>query len=125
MITQDVVDVMKNRQHSIDVLSPLACSVLFGRSGEAVRRAAREGHVMTMFVLVPTAKQIRFLELQSAIKYWAEKPWPSYCEPLEKQIVDMRRMGVTIEIDGTRFNVLHPYPMAVFGDKTKYQDDLE
>ena len=109
----------------VQVLTPLAASVLFGRSGEAVRRAAREGHVRTRLALAFTAKQVRLLDLRSAVRYWAEDPWPSYREPLESALASMRRCGVTLRYAATDYEVLHPYPLAAMGDSIDHLSDLE
>ena len=80
----------------IEVLTPLAACALFGKSAEAVRRAAREERVIELFELWLTEKRVRLIELQSAIKYWARDPWPTYLEPLEEQLDRMRRNGVSV-----------------------------
>ena len=55
----------------IEVLTPLACSVLFGRSGEAVRRGARGGHIRTRLIVKLTSKPIRLIDFESARDYWS------------------------------------------------------
>ena len=93
----------------IDILTPLAASVLFGRTGEAVRTAARKGHVVSPFALAFTAKMIRLLDLESAREYWAE----SAAENLEGQLSDMRRIGMTIEVSAQKYRILHPHRLIV------------
>ena len=78
---------------------------------------------MTVAALAFTAKQVRLIDLRSAIKYWAEDPWPSHLEPLEKQIADMRRKGTRIRIGTAEYSVLHPYHLVVRGSQTKHLDD--
>ena len=109
----------------IQVLTPLGASYLFGRSGEAVRRAAREGHVRTRVALAFTAKQVRLLDLQSCINYWAEDPWPTHREPLDVALAQMRRYGITLRDGMTDYEVLHSFPLAATGDSVKYLDDLK
>lgn len=99
----------------IDVLTPLGACVLFGRSGEAVRRAVREGHVATPLSLSFTAKEIRLIDLKSARRYWAEDPWPTYRRPFKEEIAEMRRFGVTLKFGGIEYAVLHPSPLVHTG----------
>ena len=109
----------------IDVLTPLGACYLFGRSGEAVRRAVREGHVDTPFSLLITAKAVRLIDLKSAIKYWAADPWPSYNRPMETEIAEMRRNGFTLKYSTSEYALLHPYPLVVFGSSADMLPDLE
>lgn len=99
---------------SIDVLTPLAACTLFGRSGEAVRRAAREGHVHTRASLMLTAKQIRLIDLKSALAYWG-RPGGVGIPPLEHSLQDMRAYGFTFRPDphSPELQVLHPYPAVI------------
>ena len=106
--------ILKNKP--IEVLTPLGACFLFGRSGEAVRRAVRKGHVETPFSLKFSAKEIRMIDLQSAIAYWAEAPWP-FRPPLDVQINEMRHNGITVRFDGMEYDILHLWPLAYTGSQ--------
>lgn len=97
---------------AIQVLTPLAACALFGRSGEAVRRAAREGLVRTRLELLLTATPVRLLDLQSALDYWAENPWPAWREPLVSEVRRMRGYGLTVHAADEWYQVLHPWPLV-------------
>ncbi len=88
----------------ICVLTPFACSVLFRRSGESVRRATRMGYVKTRLVVNFTGKQVRLIDLNDASKYWGK--------PNAGQIKEMRRNGVILEVQGKKYAVLHPFPLV-------------
>ena len=90
-------------EEPIDVLTPIAASMLFRRSSEAVRSAARKGYVDSPVALAFTAKHVRLLDLQSACQYWSAHVSTS----MKSQLADMRRFGVTIEADGERYCILH------------------
>ena len=86
-------------------MTPLACSVLFGRSGEAVRRAAREGHIRTRLALTLTAKKVRLIDFESARDYWGSDQLDKHAfRRLRRQAV----LGLTIH--GRTYQVLHPHP---------------
>ena len=97
-----------------DVLTPVAASVLFGRSDEAVRRAVSVGLVHTPIALQFGAQAIRLIDLESAKAYWMRSERPSYMEPFAAEVDRMRNCGITFtdswEIE--RFRVLHPLPLA-------------
>ena len=94
------------RPGAIEVLTPLACSVLFGRSGEAVRRAAREGHIRTRLTVTLTAKKVRLIDFESARDYWGS-------HELDKHALRrMRRQAVLgLTVHGRTHQVLHPHPV--------------
>ena len=94
----------------IDVLTPLGACVLFGRSGEAVRRAVREGHVATPFSLSFTSKEVRMIDLKSACSYWAKGLMPT-----REAIARMRDFGVILRFGGIEYAVLHPSPLVQTG----------
>ena len=106
---------MKNKP--IEVLAPLGACFLFGRSSEAVRRAVREGHVETPFSLKFSAKEIRMIDLQSAIAYWKEGPWLPYLRALDVQIKEMRYNGITVRFEGMEYDILHLWPLAYTGSQ--------
>ena len=108
----------------IEVLTPLAACVLFGRSGEAVRRAVRKGHVNTPFSLAFTAKEVRMIDLRSAEGYWGTERRTGY-EPWETEVYRMRGYGVVIQVDETEYHVLHPYPLIATGNQVGLLPDLE
>ena len=113
---------MKNKP--IEVLAPLGACFLFGRSSEAVRRAVREGHVETPFSLKFSAKEIRMIDLQSAIAYWAEVP-PTYLSPLDVQINEMRYNGITVRFRGMEYDILHLWPLAYTGSQVGISDEAD
>ena len=99
---------------NVDVLTPLATCVLFGKSGEAVRRAVKERLVKSHMVLPFGTKQtIPLIDLDSARQYWVRHPRPAYLPNLEAQIDEMRLWGMTITKGGatTHYRVLHPYEL--------------
>ena len=114
---------MKNKP--IKVLTPLGACFLFGRSGEAVRRAVREGHVETPFSLKFSAKEIRMIDLQSAIAYWAEVPWPTYSKPLDVQINEMHDTGITVRFRGMEYDILHLWPLVYTGSQVGIADEAD
>ena len=92
----------------IDVLTPLAASYLFGRSGEAVRTAARKGHVASPFSFWFDGKEIRMLALNSALDYWGREAASRGSRDLEDELREMRSYGkgLTVEICGDKYRVL-------------------
>lgn len=79
----------------------------------------------TRLALAFTAKQVRLLDLRSALAYWAEDPWPAYRRPLEVELAEMRRFGITIRYAMTEYQVLHPYPLVAQGPVINYSDDVK
>ena len=79
----------------------------------------------TRIALAFTAKQVRLLDYQSCFDYWGEDPWPSYRRPLDGELREMRRFGITFLYAGTEYQVLHPYPLAALGTSVNHVDDLE
>ncbi len=108
----------------IDVLTPLAACALFGRSGEAVRRAAREGLVATPFSVAFTAKEIRLIDLSSATAYWGADQRSGH-EPFKTEVDRMRDYGVVIQFDEHQYAVLHPFPLIATGRQVGLLSDLE
>ena len=100
--------------NAIDVLTPVAACVLFGRSDEAVRRAVAEGLVHSPIALQFGVQPIRLIDLESATAYWMGTKRPSYMEPFAAEVDRMRGCGITFtdswEID--QYRVLHPFPLA-------------
>ena len=92
-----------------DVLTPLAASYLFGRSGEAVRTAARKGHVASPFSFWFDGKEIRMLDLKSALDYWGRDTAARGFKNLEDELQQMRSYGehVTVDIFGDTYRILH------------------
>ena len=104
----------------IEVLTPLAACVLFGRSIDAVRTAAKRGHVASRFSMLFTGKQIRFLDLRSAVAYWGEQA--DQAAELER----FRRYGFEFRIDWEPwqpYRILHPYPLISTGTQMAFGDD--
>ena len=105
-----------------DVLTPVAARVLFGKSGEAVRRATSEGFVTTSFVLQFSVKQvIRLIDLESAKAYWLRGERASYMESFSAEVERMRLKGITVcKSDAlTHYRILHPYPLMLFGSNAE------
>ncbi len=97
-----------------DLLTPIGACVLFGKSGEAVRRAIKEKLVDVPVVLPFNTKQtIPLIDLESARRYWLRHPRPSYYGNLERQLNEMRVNGMTIYQSAalSHFRVLHPYAL--------------
>ena len=99
----------------IDVLTPVAAAVLFGKSDEAVRRAVAEGLVRSPVALQFFGTQpIKLIDLESAREYWMRARRPSWQEPFDREVERMRGCGITFndtwEIE--RYHVLHPFPLA-------------
>ena len=113
------------KQRVVQVLTPLAACVLFGRSGEAVRRAAREGLVITRLALAFTSKQVRLLDLNSAVHYWGRGDRRKYRQRIEEEVTEMRNFGVTILYEETEYRVLHPYPLVPPQYTLNMADDLD
>ena len=107
--------------NTIDVLTPVAASVLFGRSDEAVRRAVAEGLVHSPIALQFGVQPIRLIDLESAKAYWMRSERPSYMGPFAAEIRRMRSYGITFtdswKID--QYRVLHPFPLAFDPSKEK------
>ena len=101
----------------IEVLTPLAACVLFGRSIDAVRTAAKRGHVASRFSMMFNAKQIRFLDLHSAVAYWGEQA--DQATELER----FRRYGFEFSFVFQTYRILHPYPLIVTGRRIALGDD--
>ena len=107
---------MNEKNRPVDVLTPIAASTLLGRSSEAVRTAARKGFVQTAFTLCVTGKEVNLIRLDSALAYWG-KPTGRGFPDLDGEIERMRGLGVTISVDQVAsYSILHPYPVAEFGD---------
>ena len=98
----------------VDVLTPVAASVLFGRSDEAVRRAVAEGLVRSPIALKFGAQAIRLIELESAKAYWMRTERPSYVEPFAAEVDRMRSCGITFtdSWESEHYRVLHPFALA-------------
>ena len=108
-----------------EVLTPLAASVLFGKSGEAVRRATAEGVVTSPCTLRFSDRPIRLIDLESAIAYWHRSPRPEYSGPLRAALKEMRLNGMTFAAQEGNYNddsisddplctfrLLHPFPLV-------------
>ena len=104
----------------IEVLTPIAACVLFGRSIDAVRTAAKRGHVASRFSMMFNAKQTRFLDLRSAVAYWGEQAYHA------TELEHFRHMGFEFSFDwqpSQPYRVLHPYPLIATGDQMAFGDD--
>ena len=94
------------------VLTPLAAAVLFGRSGEAIRLAARAGQVETPVTIMLTEKEVRCIDLESALSYWDfEKCRNDPGADLQLELDQMRSWGITVtDSSGLSYRVLSPFP---------------
>ena len=110
-----------------DVLSPIAASVLFGKSTEAVRRAISEGHVESPFALQFGSNVIRMIDLDSAKAYWMRSERPSYLESWSSEVERMRRNGLTVYRSAAlgRYRILHPFHLMISGSQAKIPKDQE
>ena len=79
-----------------EVLTPITACMLFGKSGEAVRRAVAKGLVSSPCELRFAPRPIRLIDLEDAIRYWCRGPWPTYQEPLEEQLGRLRLNSIVI-----------------------------
>ena len=91
----------------IEVLTPLGACILFGRSTEAVRRAARERKVRVELIIDFEASPVRLIELESAQRYWKVPKYPGRGDPLS----DMRDCAPVFEVSGERYRILHPFAL--------------
>ena len=91
-----------------EVLTPLAASYLFGRSAEAVRTAARKGHVASPFSFWFNGKEMRMLDLNSALDYWGRDTASRGSRNLKDELRQMSLYGegVTVEIFGDKYRIL-------------------
>ena len=101
---------MQNQQAKefTEVLTPLAASYLFGRSAEAVRTAVRKGHVASPFSFWFDGKEIRMLDLDSALDYWGRHTASRGSRNLQSELREMRSYGehVTVDIFGDKYRIL-------------------
>ena len=108
-----------------DVLSPIAASVLFGKSYEAIRRAISEGHVELPFALQFGSKAIRMIDLDSAKAYWMRSERPSYMASWSSEVGKMRLNGITVfrSEAQTRYRILHPFHLMISGSQAEIPED--
>ena len=92
-----------------EVLTPLGAAVLFRRSGEAIRRAVREGLVESPFTISWTGKNVRMIDLESAAFYWGVDTDKSPKSCLS-ELVRMREDAVLLTFGDKTYRVLHPCP---------------
>ncbi len=45
--------------------------------------------------------------------------------PLEVELAEVRRFGITMRYATTEYQVLHPYPLVAKGPATNYLDDVK
>ena len=60
----------QNEDGEIEILTPLGAASLSGRTVGAVVKAVRERRVKAPVTLMLTEKEIRFIDLTSAMDYW-------------------------------------------------------
>ena len=91
-----------------DVLTPLAACYLFGKDESTVRLAVLRGHVYSPFSFWLTGKEIRMLDLKSAIAYWGVKNVAARGQNLEHELEQMRLYGeyVSVNILGRKYCIL-------------------
>ena len=102
------MQIIEGTKDTTEVLTPLAASYLFGRSGEAVRTAVRKGHVASPFSFWFDGRQIRMVDLQSALAYWGTDGVYHY-RNLGGELQEMRLYGeyVHVDIHGRKYRILH------------------
>jgi len=107
-----------------DVLSPLAACVLFGKSGEAVRRAIKTGHVASFALEFSSKRAIHLIDLESAKAYWMRGERASYLGSLSAEIERMRFNGITISKSNARtsYRILHPFELMLSRSLAKQLD---
>ena len=110
-----------------DVLSPMAASVLFGKSPETIRRAVNEGHVRSPFALQFGSKAIRMIDMDSAKAYWLRSGRPSYMGAWSSEIERMRDYSITVYRSRARthYRILHPFELMLSGSRAKIPEDQE
>ena len=57
-----------------------------------------------------TAKEIRMIDLRSAMAYWSTDRGRGY-EPFEADVDRMRGYGMVVEVFEADYAILHPYPL--------------
>ena len=106
-----------------EVLTVFACGVLFGRTAQSIRTAARKEFVNTEFSFSLDPRQdARLITLESAVAYWGKGDSNLRQQIFQVQLEDMRQKAIEISInqgsmpDGTplrtRLKVLHSEPIV-------------
>ena len=96
----------QNEDGEIEILTPLGAASLSGRTVGAVVKAVREQRVKAPVTLMLTEKEMRFIDLTSAMDYWKVSRLPFY----ELNLAELRRCSFVIENGGFRYRVLHAFP---------------
>ena len=87
-----------------ELLTPAATAELFGKSQPAVRQAAREGRIETVFTVRFSGKEVRLYRLESCVDYW-RRPDP-------ERLKQMRKNGHILSVNNISYNVLHVEPLV-------------
>ena len=100
-----------NADGEIEVLTPFGAAVLSGRTQGAVTKAVRERRVKAPVTLMFLGKEVRLVELASAMDYWKAADHRFH----ERTVAELRHFSFVIEYDGWRYRVLHGMP-PIFTD---------
>ncbi len=95
-----------NAAGEIEVLTPLGAAVLSGRTLGAVAKAVRERRVKAPVTLMFLGKEIRLVELASALQYWKAEKHVFH----KRTLGELRQFSFAIEYDDFRYRVLHCMP---------------
>ena len=87
-----------------ELLTPLAARTLFSKSGEAIRKAVRLGHVAAPFTLRANERDVALIDLGSAVDYWGQ--------PDANLLIQMRANAHNLGIGYLVYSVLHPTPLV-------------
>ena len=100
-----------NADGVIEVLTPFGAAVLSGRTQGAVAKAIRERRVKAPVTLTFLGKEVRLVELASALDYWRAADLSFH----KQTLADLQRFSFIIEYDGFKYRVLHGMP-PIFTD---------
>lgn len=102
------------RENEFEVLAPSAAARLFGKSAEAVHKALTNDRIRAAFDLWFTDRRTPMMSLSSAIEYWGE--------PEERELNAMRENGLTLDVHGIVYNVLHWRPLTTLRDPEELEE---
>ena len=113
-------------ENPMPVLTPVAACEMFGRSGAAVWAACNNNNVTTIFSLLFTHKQIRLIELQSAVRFWGTEHLAQRGTTLAAEVARLTEVGggITIKMGVRHFLILHPYRLYARATEVKGHQDL-
>ena len=100
-----------NADGEIEVMTPFGATILSGRTQGAVTKAVRERRVKAPLTLMFLGKEVRLVELASALQYWNAGKLLFH----ERTLHELRHFSFAIEYAGFRYRVLHGTP-PIFTD---------